>query len=513
MNPRSSARQITVAAMTLAVSILALAPLATAATPKRGGTLTVGTEAEFNGFNHRKARIFNQNTSTPAAAVMETLFAYEGSNIVPRLGLDFTEAPDRLSAVVNLRQGVKFHDGTPFNADAVVHHYNWVLAPDSGINRAMMSPIKAVEKVDEYSVRFVLERPWTALHSVLALEHLLNFIGSPTALQNDPEGFHRKPVGTGPFVFKEWRAGDSVTLDRNPEYWDSSLPYLDHVIYRILPDGNTRYQSIKSGEVDIGRMDVATHVVDAKKQSDLVVHEYEGSGGFMWNYNHSKPPFDDPRVRAAVTHAFNAPAMVDTYFMGTTTVSTDLLGARSAWHCPNLDWRGYDLEKAKSLVKEIGKPIEFQLTTTNTPAGRRQGAMIQQFMEQAGIKAEIRLVEQSQNVRVGLSGDYQMDVWRFSDIGGDPDLVLSYYFSNKSGKAVMRHDATRIDALLDQARVETDQARRHDLYCDVAQAFSDEAIALIPIRTTYFSIAQPYVKDVPQLQNSLIRPRAIWLDK
>ncbi|MEB2318941.1 MAG: ABC transporter substrate-binding protein [Pseudomonadota bacterium] len=513
MTSRASGRRIAAATITLAVSILALAPAAASAEPKRGGTLTIGTEAEFNGFNHRKARIFNQNTSTPASAVMETLFAYEGQNIVPRLGLEFTEAPDRLSAVVTLRQGVKFHDGTPFNADAVVHHYNWVLAPDSGINSSMMSSIEKVEKVDDHSVRFVLKSPWTALRSVLALEHLLNFIGSPTAIQNDPEGFHRKPVGTGPFVFKEWRAGDSVTMERNPQYWDSSLPYLDRVIYRVLPDGNTRYQSIKSGEVDIGRMDVATHVVDAKKQSGLVVHEYEGSGGFMWNFNHSKPPFDDARARAAVVHAFNAPAMVETYFLGTTTVSTDLLGARSSWHCPNLNWRGYDLEKAKSLIKEIGKPVEFQLTTTNTPAGRRQGTMIQQFMEQAGMKMEIRLVEQSQNVRVGLSGDYEMDVWRFSDIGGDPDLVLSYYFSNKAGKAVMRHDATKIDALLDQARVETDEKKRHQMYCDVAQIFSDEAIALIPIRTTYFAIAQPYVKDVPQLQNSLIRPRSMWLDK
>lgn len=514
MTVRNSIRQLALAGMVLATSALALAPAMSSAEPRRGGTLTVGTEAEFNGFNHRKARIFNQNTSTPASAVMETLFAYEGTNIVPRLGLELIEAPDRMSAVVKLRQGVKFHDGTPFNADAVVFHYNeWIFAPESGINHSMMASIRTVEKVDDYSVRFVLERPWTALHSVLALEHLLNFIGSPTALQNDPEGFHRKPVGTGPFVFREWRAGDSVTVERNPEYWDSTLPYLDKVVYRVLPDGNTRYQSIKSGEVDIGRMDVATHVVDAKKQPGLVVHEYEGSGGFMWNFNHSKPPFDDVRARAAVVHAFNAQAMVDTFYLGTTKVSTDLLGARSSWHCPNLDWRSYDPEKAKALLKEIGKPVEFQLTTTNTPAGRRQATMIQQFMDQVGMKVELRLVEQSQNVRVGLSGDYQMDVWRFSDIGGDPDLVLSYYFSNKTGKAVMRHDATRIDALLDEARVETDEQKRHKLYCDVAQAFSDEAIALIPIRTTYFAIAQPYVKDVPALQNSLIRPRSIWLDK
>ena len=139
--------------------------------------------------------------------------------------------------------------------------------------------------------------------------------------------------------------------------------------------------------------------------------------------------------------------------------------------------------------------------------------MVQQFVKSAGMQADIRLVEQSQNVRVGLSGDYQMDVWRFSDTGGDPDLVLSYYFSGSNGEPVSRHDTTKIDKLLAAARTETDTAKRHDLYCQVAQTFSDEAIALIPIRTTYSAVAQPYVKDLPPMQNALIRTRAMWLDK
>lgn len=480
---------------------------------KAGGTLTMSAEAEFSGFNHAKARIFNQNTSSPASSVMETLFAYEGEKIVPRLGLELTEAPDRLSATVTLRQDVKFHDGTPFNAEAVVSHYMWLLNPETGVNTSILGPIERVEKVDEYTVLFRLKHPWTALRSALALENLVNFIGSPTALKNDPEAFHRHPVGTGPFVFKEWQAGDRIVMEKNPDYWDDGLPYLDRLVYRVLPDGNTRYQSIKSGEVDIGLVGTAAHILDARKESGLVVHDHEGSGGYMWNFNHSKPPFDDKRVRAAVVHAFNAPAMVEAFFLGTTTPSKDLLGPNSTWHCPNLNWRGYDLDKAKALVKEVGKPIQFELVTTNTPAGRRQAAMVQQFVKAAGMQADIRLVEQSQNVRVGLSGEYQMDVWRFSDTGGDPDLVLSYYFSGSNGEPVTRHDTTEIDRLLAAARVETDTAKRHDLYCQVAQVFSDEAIALIPIRTTYSAVAQPYVKDLPPMQNALIRTRAMWLDK
>ena len=497
----------------LALIALAAALVATPAyAQKRGGTLTIGTEAEFSGFNHAKAKIFNQNTSAPASSVMETLFAYEGKNIVPRLGLAFTEAPDRLSATVTLRRGVKFHDGTPFNADAVVHHYTWLMDPASGVNMSIMAPVKKVEKVDEHTVRFVLHAPWTALRSALALESLTNFIGSPTALK-DGEAFHRHPVGTGPFVFKEWRAGDRLVVERNPDYWDKKLPYLDRVVYRVLPDGNTRYQSIKSGEVDIGRMDVAEHVLAAQKEPKLKVHSYEGSGAFSWNFNNAKPPFNDARVRQAVVHAFNAKAMIDTLYQGTTKPTIDLMGPASEWHCPNLKWRGYDIPKARALVKEVGTPIKFELVTTNTPAGRRQGAMLQQFVQMAGMEATLRLVEQSQNVRVGLSGDYQMDVWRFSDIGGDPDLVLSYYFGGKAGAPVSRHDTTKVDAILEKARVETDFKKRHAMYCEVQQIVSDEAYQLIPIRSIYHAIAHPHVKGMPPMQNSLIRVRGMWLDK
>ncbi|HEY8554444.1 MAG TPA: ABC transporter substrate-binding protein [Burkholderiales bacterium] len=497
----------------LLLVVLAVFGTVPAHAQKRGGTLIIGSEAEFNGFNHLKARIFNQNTVTPASAVMEGLFAYEGAEIKPRLGVSFEEAPDRLSAVVRLRRGVKFHDGTPFNADAVVFHYRRLMDPKSGVNTSMIAPIKTVEKVDDFAVRFVLAHPWPALQSALALEHLINLIGSPTALASDPEGFHRKPIGTGPFRVVEWRAGDRLVLERNPDYWEKGLPYLDGVVFRILPDGNTRYQSIKSGEVHIASIDNAGHILDAQKDPGLVVHRHQGSGALTWNFNHAREPFNDVRVRAAVIHAVDAKAIAENFYLGTTTVATGLLGPNSGWFCPNIRWRSYDPEKAKALLAEVGKPVKFTLTAVNNPQSRRMASILQQFMQAVGMEVDIRLVEQSQNVRIGVTGDYQMDVWRFTDFGGDPDLVLTYYFGTRTGKPVTRHDASRIDPLLDAARVEPDRERRHDLYCRVAELVSEEAILLFPNWTTYHAVAQPFVRNVPPLVNNIIRPRAIWLDR
>lgn len=495
----------------LAGLIGAIAMAGPAFAQKRGGTLTVGSEAEFNGFNHAKAKIFNQNTLTPAMAVMEGLFAIEGKQIVPRLGLSLTEAPDRLSAIVKLRPNVKFHDGTPFDAAAVAAHYNWLLAPETGVNVSHIKPIKSVEAVDALTVRFNLHQPWTALRSALAIDNFVNTIASPTALKNDPEGFHRKPVGAGPFVFKEWRSGDRVVLERNPDYWDKKLPHVDRVIFRVMPDGNTRYASLKAGELDVSPITAANHVLDAKKEKVLVVHETVGGGALSWNFNNAKPPFDDPRMRQAATHAFNAKAFIDTYFLGTSVPTNDLMGPNSEWYCANLNWRNYDLPKARALVAQYGKSTEFELQTTTSPTGRRMGTILQQFLKEAGMNPKMKLVEQSQNVRIGAAGDYDLSIWRYNELGGDPDMVLTYYFGGDN--PVSKHNPAKVNAILDKARQETDFGKRKKMYCEVAQLVADEAYQLIPVRVTYYAGAQKHLKNLPPLQNSLIRVRGVWLDK
>lgn len=488
-------------------AMTALSPVASAEQPKRGGTLNVAVEAEFSGFYHTRARIWNDNTTNGVLPVMETLFVFEGEEIVPRLGLELIESDDRMSATVPLRQGVKFHDGTPFNADAVVHHYNWLMDPESGVNTTILAPIESVEKVDDYTVRFVLKHPWAALNSALALERMINFIGSPTALE-DPDTFHRHPVGTGPFVFQEWRSGDRMVVTRNEDYWDPQLPYVDRVIYRIMPDGDTRFQSMRAGQLDLAMVSDPGHILAAGESKDLDLYRHTGNGGQSWNFNHSKPPFDDPRVRQAVVHAVDGQALVNAYYRGTTVVTEGLLGS-DMWSCPDIEWRSYDIDKARELAEEVGG-IKFEHITTNTPGGRRLGSMLQHFFTEAGFDATLKTIEQSNNVRTGLSGEYEMDIWRFSDMGGDPDHILTAYFSTPY---VTRHNAEPYEELLSEARQESDFERRRELYCQVSQLFADDATLLLPVRLTFSAIGQPHVKGVPPVMNNLIRVRSAWIDK
>lgn len=483
---------------------------------KAGGTLTIGPEAEFNGFNVGLNRAINTNTLLPMREVMEQLFVLdEKSQPVPELATSFTLADDMQSAVIELRKNVRFHDGTPFNADAVIAHYNWLFNLKNGVNLASIDRLASLEKVDEHTVKMIFKGPWATALSSIAMPGATSLIGSPTAIQKDPDGFHRKPVGTGPFIFKEWRSGDRVVLEKNPDYWQEGLPYLDQVIYKIIPDGNTRFKSLRSGELDITWVSTPQHVVEAQKDPKLVVNANDFGVAHVYNLNHSKPPFDDVRVRAAMIHAFNAQAVAQSYYLGTATPVDSVFPKSSPWYCPNLkNWRTYDLEKAKALVKEVGKPIEFKITTISTPEWRRMAGIIQHMAKEAGMTAEIELVDQTENLRRGFSGDFQMNIWRFNPNGAEPGPTLQFYFGAVgNAQPFSRHDPTKVNGIIESVLTEKDLEKRKEKYCEVNQIVSDEAMWLYGHHTPLFNVAHPYVKGVPADPLNGIRVKSVWLDK
>jgi peptide/nickel transport system substrate-binding protein len=479
-----------------------------------GETLHVGLYSEFRGFDIAKVKVLDPNTLNVATAIMEPLFeyVYDGTSdatgrIVPRLALTFEEAPDRLSAIVHLRDGVKFHDGTPFNAAAVVYHFSRILDPALGLGLAetILEPLERVEAVDPLTVKFVLKRPWASLQSALAISGSMNLIGSPTALAKDPDGFNRHPVGTGPFVFHEWKTGDRLVVDRNPEYWDSALPKVNRVVYRIMPDGNTRYESLKAGELDVMWTDDVGQVNEARKNPDLVIHEFAGASGVGWIFNNSKPPFDDARVRAAVVHAFNSAALAEIFFQGGAKPSHEFF-PNSPWSCPDLKWRSFDPTEAKRLLKEVGKPIKVTLTGATTPDGRRMNSIAQQFMTEAGIDTKIETIESSQIGARAIRGGYEMLQWRFPDVGGEPDLTFGQFTFTAT-----KYRAPQIDMLIGQARNSPDQEERRKIYCKVSQIFSDEAILLLPVNTIDYLIGRKTVISLPPDQAHRIRVRDVTM--
>ena len=269
--------------------------------PQSGGTLTVGMELEFRGFDPLKANFTGLADRSVLMAVEERLFDMDTKgNLLPELALSATPSKDGRKWTLKLRKGVTFHDGTPFNADVVVGHWLRLLDPKNKyFARTSIEPIETVQKVDEYTVRFSLKHPWAAFKNALTETQSFGaFISSPKAIKEETQ--NRAPVGTGPYMFKEWLANDRLTVVRNPNYWRKGKAYLDSVVFRPMPDMQTRFASLQSGEIDVIQTDRGVSILQAREDRSLKVYFSDSTGPYNFLLNASKPPLNDVRVRQAL---------------------------------------------------------------------------------------------------------------------------------------------------------------------------------------------------------------------
>ena len=321
---------------------------------KHGGVLYVGIEVPFHGFD-----ILVQGTLNPPQAplnnlILEPLFRRDKSgNLIPILGLSATPSADERTWDIRLRQGVVFHDGIPFNADAVIHHWTRILDPEYKFRgRRLLKPIRKVEKIDDNIIRFHLEHPWPAFMNIISNElALLAFIPSPKAV--DAETHHRKPVGTGPFKYNEWRGGDHFIVLKNHQYWQKGKPLLEKVVFRTIPDHQARYASLVSGQLDVVILDRGNLIQKAKDDPSLYTHKVEGNGAEIILMNTGKPPLDDIRVRRALALANNQNLHVKMVYGNLVPFIHHPFGEQ--FTCDDDGYLDYDPEKAKELIAEYGQ--------------------------------------------------------------------------------------------------------------------------------------------------------------
>jgi len=267
-----------------------------------GGALYFGVEAPFHGFDVLGTSGFINPTQAPLNnLIQEPLFRMDRSgSLIPVIGLTATPSVDGRIWDIDLRQGVVFHDATPFNADAVIHHWVRLLDPENRYRgRPTFKPINRVEKIGAYTVRFHLDYPWPPFLKVISDElFLFNFIPSPTAVD---AGVHdRKPVGTGPFKYHKWNSGDHFVVLKNENYWQPGKPKLNKVVFTVLPDHQTRYASLLSGELDIITLDRGNLIKKAKNDPELSAFQTDSNGAEILLLNMEMPPLDDIRVRRAL---------------------------------------------------------------------------------------------------------------------------------------------------------------------------------------------------------------------
>jgi glutathione transport system substrate-binding protein len=319
----------------------------------------------------------------------------------PLLAESYTVSKDGLAYTFNLRKGVKFHDGTDFKADSVKATFDRVTNPDNKFRRySLFSNIASTEVVSDYVVKVTLKQPFSAFINVMA--HPSSGIISATAIRSMGKDLAQKPVGTGPFMFAEWKQPDYIRLVKNPNYWQKGLPKVDALVFKSVTDNNTRTAVMQTGEVQMSS-NVAYEAVDVLKGNskiDVVV-----TPSIFARYvamNETKKPFDNPKVREALNYAINKQALAKVAYNGYAEPLPSVVPPGVEYSFKTGPWP-YDVAKAKQLLKEAGYPNGFESelwSIYNNTTSTKVIQFLQQQLAQVGVKVSVRSLEAGQRVQL-----------------------------------------------------------------------------------------------------------------
>jgi 4-phytase/acid phosphatase/peptide/nickel transport system substrate-binding protein len=485
-----------------------------AAAQKPGGTATLGMELDIPGFDPLKVGVYDTAARSAAALMFDTLTRLDDEGKPqPKLARSWSASEDLKDWTFELQPGVKFSDGTPFNAQAVKFNYDRMRDPNNHCNCAFyLSNIAQVDAPDELTVIFRLRNPLVNVPALLAASVVTTAYHSPTAAERLGADYNRNPVGTGPFVLKSWVAGDRLVLERNPNYWRPGFPRLDKVILRPLPDAQARFASLQAGESDVIWDDNFDNIDKAENDKSLVVYKYTGSGASVAAFNTKVAPFDDVGVRRALVMAIDREKMSQAISNGRLRPAQDPYGAGSFVKCQDVGALPYDPAKAKELLQEHGRPVSFKLVVTATPRGRLGGQIFQQFWKQIGADVELDQVDQTTLITKAFKHDFQLTPWRIID-SVDPASQMYASFHTGSPVNLAQYSNAELDALLERARATVDQSARIKDYCEIARIINRDAPWFWMFQNTYYAIAKAKLKGVPKLYSDVIDISESWLDE
>jgi peptide/nickel transport system substrate-binding protein len=467
-------------------------------------------ELDIAGFDPLKVGVFDTSANMAASLIFDTLTSLdEMGETQPKLAVSWTHSDDYKAWTFRLRPDVKFHDGTPFNAQALKFNFDRQKDPNNKCRCAFyIANIKEVAALDDLTAVFRLTDPSVTLPKTLTIPSSNNVVQSPAAMLAKGDDYNRNPVGTGPFVLKSWTAGDRLVLERNSGYWDKARPYLDRVVMRPLPDSQARFASLEAGESDLIWDDEfdSDNILKAKNNRALKVHEYVGSGAAVYAFNTKVEPFDDVRVRQALVMAIDRKKMSQALTNGLSRPATN------PWvKCADDGALPNDLGKARVLLGDYGKPVKFKMLVTATPRGRAIGQVLQQFWKDAGAEMEIEQVDQTAIVTRAFARKFDLTPWRIVDLA-DPDTQMYANFHTGSPVALANYSNPELDKLLERARMTADQAKRAEDYCAISRFINKEAIWFWTFQNTYYAIAKAKLKGLPKLYNGVIDVSPTWLE-
>ncbi len=472
---------------TLAVAVAGLAGLPGLAAPAHAAKdVVVAVQSNFTTTDPYDAN--DTLSQAVAKSFYQGLYGFDKDmKMVPVLADSNTVSDDGLVYTVKLKSGIEFHDGTPFNAEAVKVSFDRVTNPENKLKRyTLYKNIAKTEALDATTVSFTLKEPFSPFINTLA--HPSGVIISPAALAKyGSKGIAQNPVGTGPFKFVEWKSTDYLKVAKWEGYWKKGYPKVDTITWRPVVDNNTRAAVMQTGEAQFAFPMPPEAVETLSKRPNL---EVTSAPSIIMRYismNSLHKPFDNPKVREAVNYAINKDALVKVAFAGYAIPAEGVVPKGVAYATKLGPWP-YDPAKARELLKEAGYPNGFESTlwsAYNYTTAQKVIQFVQQQLAQVGIKVQVQALEAGQRVeRVESAQDPATAPVRMYYVGwssstGEADWALRPLLASESFPPRQFNTAyyknAEVDADIAKALVTTDDAEKARLYGDAQQRIWKDA--------------------------------------
>ncbi len=491
----------------------AVLPALAQTAPKKGGTLRVGFYLEASTMDPHLSgskvdRQIYHNIYEPLI-VLDT-------NLGLKPGLaESWQQPDARTLVLKLRRGVKFHDGTDFNAEVAKFNFNRMKTEPKSVRKGETASIDTVDVVDAYTIKINLKRPDAAL--LATLTDRAGMMVSPKVIQERGSELERnaKGAGTGPFEFVEWIKDDHLIIKRNESYWNKQGgPYLDRIRYRPIPDDTVKLQSLQSGEIDVIDYVQPRDVAAVKADRNVSVLDVPSLAAFAYQLNQTRPPFNSKPLRQAVAYALELEQIVKGVWLNVGVPANGPVPPTSWAYDKSIPYIKRDLAKAKAKLAEGGKPtgFPFTITTANIPINVQEAEVIQAQLSEAGMQVKIKLVDAATQLSDGNSKNFDMISYQWSG-RPDPDGNIYQFFKTTPGMSLNWSGISnpQIDALLDKTREASSREERKKLYGELTRILQDElpmVYIVHPIEPKAFSLRVQGYEPIP---DGMMRFRTVWL--
>lgn len=498
-----------------------------------GGELSIARSSETSGWDPT----FDQwigNAYVVANAIFDPLMTYdEDTQPRPYLAESVESNDDFTLWTIKLRDGVSFQNGEVFDAEALVKNVQAHRA--SPVTGPVFRHLVRVEAVDRLTVELEMDAPWSTFPHALAVQP--GYMAAPEMLENPDRG--SEPIGTGPFVLKEWTPDANLVVERNPDYWQDGFPRLDTIEFPVIIDARSRANALASGEADIttfgpesGRLVLDMNEDAQAGELQLYTDDTGETSETFVILNAGRPPFDNPIAREALIRAIDTETVSQVMFEGLAPAASGIFMPNSPFYAEN-GYPEYDPDRARELVQqyeeETGEDFRFDALI---PPGTDVSGIAQMVKEQAelvGMEGELVTLEATQHILRTLTGDFQASAFRIP-FYQHPDMLYPFVHSSgisgigRFGLNVTMLPNEEIDAALDEARTTDDLETQVGLYQTVDREMAEDMTRVWVVHDVESIAARNEVRSLVEWElpdgtpglgqsGSVFKVHQIWLDQ